>query len=208
MDHPLSKILQAHLDGHGNGVYSICSAHPFVLEASMKQALMDESPVLIESTSNQVDQFGGYTGMDPAQFVEYVRSIAQKLDFPMDRLILGGDHLGPNAWSGEVAEEAMTKAEDLIRAYIAAGFTKIHLDTSMRCADDPGDAFTPFDDAIVAERAARLCTVSEAAFQERSSGPKPLYVIGTEVPIPGGGPRRNWRNCRQPPQKLLVVQLR
>jgi D-tagatose-1,6-bisphosphate aldolase subunit GatZ/KbaZ len=152
----------------------------------MQQALADESPVLIESTSNQVDQFGGYTGMNPAQFVEYVRSIAERLGFPMEQLILGGDHLGPNAWSGEVAKDAMVKAEDLVRAYINAGFTKIHLDTSMRCADDPGDPSTPLNDEIVAGRAARLCAVAEQAFEESASGLEPLYVIGTEVPIPGG----------------------
>ena len=51
------------------GIYSICSAHPWVLGAAMKQALDDGTPLLIESTSNQVDQFGGYTGMKPADFV-------------------------------------------------------------------------------------------------------------------------------------------
>jgi D-tagatose-1,6-bisphosphate aldolase subunit GatZ/KbaZ len=186
MEHPLATILDNHFSVKGTGIYSICSAHPLVLEASMKQALADDSPVLIESTSNQVDQFGGYTGMNPSEFVAFVDRIARSLDFPQEQLILGGDHLGPNAWSSEVASEAMMKAEDLIRAYVAAGFSKIHLDTSMRCADDPGNPTTPFDDEVVAERAARLCAVAEESFLERMGGFSPLYVIGTEVPIPGG----------------------
>jgi D-tagatose-1,6-bisphosphate aldolase subunit GatZ/KbaZ len=186
MEHPMSAILEAHDNKHRTGVYSICSAHPFVLRAAMKQALADNTPVLIESTSNQVDQFGGYTGMNPAQFVGYVHEIAEELGLPPGQLILGGDHLGPNAWSNEVAAEAMLKAEDLIRAYVLAGFRKIHLDKSMRCSDDPGDPFEPFDDEIVAERAAKLCRVAEDVFDKNPEGPAPLYVIGTEVPIPGG----------------------
>jgi len=186
MKHPLTAILETHFNQVRTGVYSICSAHPFVLSAAMLQALADRTPLLIESTSNQVDQFGGYTGMTPVQFVEYVHEIAGEIGFPPGQLILGGDHLGPNAWRDEMAAEAMLKAEDLIRAYVLAGFTKIHLDTSMRCADDPGDPHTPFDDEIVAERAARLCRVAEDVFERSPKASAPLYVIGTEVPIPGG----------------------
>jgi D-tagatose-1,6-bisphosphate aldolase subunit GatZ/KbaZ len=57
--------------------------------------------------------------------------------FPLERLVLGGDHLGPNAWQTLDAATAMQHAEILIAAYAAAGFHKIHLDCSMRCADDP-----------------------------------------------------------------------
>ena len=62
--------------------------------------------VLIEATSNQVDQFGGYTGMRPADFRELVFSIADQQGFPRDRIVLGGDHLGPNRWQEQPAEEA------------------------------------------------------------------------------------------------------
>jgi D-tagatose-1,6-bisphosphate aldolase subunit GatZ/KbaZ len=108
------------------GIYSICSAHPWVLGAAMKQALDDGTPLLIESTSNQVDQFGGYTGMKPADFVRFVYRIADGVGLSRDRLILGGDHLGPNAWRGLAAEEAMQRAEALIDAYVSAGFSKIY----------------------------------------------------------------------------------
>ena len=119
------------------GIYSICSAHPWVLAAAMKQALADDTPLVIESTSNQVDQFGGYTGMKPADFVRFVHTIAGRAGLSRDRLILGGDHLGPNAWRGLPARDAMQRAEALIDAYVAAGFVKIHLDTSMRCGPAP-----------------------------------------------------------------------
>ncbi|MFM0608526.1 D-tagatose-bisphosphate aldolase, class II, non-catalytic subunit [Paraburkholderia sediminicola] len=164
------------------GIYSICSAHPWVLGAAMKQALDDGTPLLIESTSNQVDQFGGYTGMKPADFVRFVHLIADRVGFSRDRLILGGDHLGPNAWRGLSAEEAMQRAEALIDAYVSAGFSKIHLDTSMSCGGDPAR----LSDSVVAERASRLCAVAETAALREGKATKPVYVIGTEVPVPGG----------------------
>jgi len=164
------------------GIYSICSAHPWVLEAAMRQALADEAPLLIESTSNQVDQYGGYTGMTPDDFVDFARAIAERVGFPHEHLILGGDHLGPNAWRHLPADEAMQRAEALIDAYASAGFTKLHLDTSMPCAGEP----ERLSDAVVAARASRLCAVAEAAVKRASLSVSPVYVIGTEVPVPGG----------------------
>ncbi|CAE6757282.1 D-tagatose-bisphosphate aldolase, class II, non-catalytic subunit [Paraburkholderia aspalathi] len=164
------------------GIYSICSAHPWVLGAAMKQALDDDTPLLVESTSNQVDQFGGYTGMKPVDFVRFVHLIADRVGLPRERLILGGDHLGPNAWRSLPAEEAMQRAEALIDAYVAAGFTKIHLDASMSCAGDPEH----LTDDIVAQRASRLCAIGEAAAAREGKSEKPVYIIGTEVPVPGG----------------------
>lgn len=164
------------------GIYSICSAHPWVLEAALRQALDDDTPLLIESTSNQVDQFGGYTGMKPADFVRFVHGIADQAGFARERLILGGDHLGPNAWRALPAEEAMQRADALIDAYVSAGFSKIHLDASMPCGGDP----ERLSDAVVAERASRLCAVGEAAAQRAGFATQPVYVIGTEVPVPGG----------------------
>jgi len=183
----LLDIAAGQKEGKAVGICSVCSANRFVLEAAMLQGKADGKVVLIESTSNQVDQFGGYTGMNPQQFVEYVETIAEEMDFPVEKIILGGDHLGPNAWQNEPADSAMTKARDLIAAYIEAGYTKIHLDTSMRCADDSGDRHTPFDDEIVAERSAKLCKVAEETYSNKQAGsPAPIYIIGTEVPIPGG----------------------
>ena len=183
----LLDIVGSQKQGRAVGICSVCSANRFVIEAAMLQGKVDQRPVLIESTSNQVDQFGGYTGMNPQQFVEYVNQIAEAMDFPKDKIILGGDHLGPNTWQNEPADTAMAKARALIRSYVEAGYTKIHLDTSMRCADDEGGKGSPFDDEIVAERAAELCRTAEKTYSQKPAGPPaPVYIIGTEVPIPGG----------------------
>ena len=69
MNHPIDTILRRHKTGEPVGIYSVCSANRFVLEAAMLQARADDSILLVEATSNQVDQFGGYTGMTPAKFV-------------------------------------------------------------------------------------------------------------------------------------------
>jgi D-tagatose-1,6-bisphosphate aldolase subunit GatZ/KbaZ len=186
-ENSLIEIIRNHKNGRPAGIYSICSANRFVLEAAMKQAKYDNSALLIESTSNQVNQFGGYTGMNPGQFVTYIKSIAVKMDFPLDDIILGGDHLGPNAWQNENASCAMSKAGEMVRDYVLAGFEKIHLDASMRCADDPGNPSSPLTDEVIAGRAADLCLAAEAAYiNNKLTHKAPLYVIGTEVPVPGG----------------------
>lgn len=97
----LKGIVSAQKQGQAIGIPSICSAHPYVIEASLRHALAGDASVLIESVSNQVNQFGGYTGMTPADFVAFVHGIAERVGFPRQRIILGGDHLGPNPWSGE-----------------------------------------------------------------------------------------------------------
>jgi D-tagatose-1,6-bisphosphate aldolase subunit GatZ/KbaZ len=153
----------------------------------MLQAARDESLLLIESTSNQVNQFGGYTGQTPADFATFVYEVATALRFPRDRIVLGGDHLGPHVWRKESSGAAMEKAREMVAAYVRAGFTKIHLDTSMPCADDKVDRARPLPDDIVSARAAELCAAAEEARRGLPSAtPAPLYVIGTEVPIPGG----------------------
>ncbi|MBN1672406.1 MAG: class II D-tagatose-bisphosphate aldolase, non-catalytic subunit [Kiritimatiellae bacterium] len=182
----MEEMVAAQKGGRACGFYSVCSAHRFVLEASVQEALADGTAVLIESTSNQVDQFGGYTGMTPAQFVTYVQGVAGALGLPMNRLVLGGDHLGPNRWQAEPAAAAMSKARDLVRACVRAGYTKIHIDTSMRCADDPGGAHAPLPVETAAARAAQLCRTAEDEHRAAGRSGRLIYVIGTEVPPPGG----------------------
>jgi D-tagatose-1,6-bisphosphate aldolase subunit GatZ/KbaZ len=118
--------------------------------------------------------------MTPAGFRDYVHSLAAAAGFAGDQVILGGDHLGPNPWRSLPAEAAMEKACVMVRDFALAGFAKIHLDASMRCAGDPA----VLSDEEIAERAARLCAVAEDATAHTSS--RPVYIVGTEVPIPGG----------------------
>jgi len=177
-------LIAAQKRGELQGMVSICSAHPYVIQQTLRVYKTLRVSPLIEATCNQVNQFGGYTGMAPKDFVAYIRGIAVENDFPFENIVLGGDHLGPNVWQNEPADSAMDKSEELIRDYVQAGFVKIHLDCSMRLADDPQGALNP---EIIARRAAQLAKVSEAAVGTGLvSAQLPRYVIGTEVPIPGG----------------------
>jgi len=174
-------LVQRHRGGAVLGIYSVCSAHPLVIEAALRQAQATDAIALVEATSNQVNQEGGYTGMRPAAFRDLVHRLADAAGLPRARVLLGGDHLGPNAWTALPAAEAMIKAGVMVAEYVAAGFRKIHLDCSMACGGDP----KALGDELIAARTARLATLTEAAWRE-AGGEPPVYVIGSEVPVPGG----------------------
>ncbi|CAN7420813.1 D-tagatose-bisphosphate aldolase, class II, non-catalytic subunit [Mesorhizobium caraganae] len=179
---PLAGLASARRNGAPYGITSICSAHPVVIQTAIRRAVADkEATLLIEATCNQVNQFGGYTGMTPEVFVAFVLEIAGKEGLDASRILFGGDHLGPNPWRAEPAAQAMDKAETMVSAYVKAGFSKIHLDASMGCAGEP----TALDDETIAIRAARLAKAAETAARAASSA-LPVYIIGTEVPAPGG----------------------
>lgn len=102
----LTEMVEQHKRGNANGIYAVCSAHPLVLEAAIRYAQLHHTPLLIEATSNQVINLGGYTGMTPADFHGFVCKLAESLGFPTSQLILGGDHLGPNRWQNLPARQA------------------------------------------------------------------------------------------------------
>ncbi|HET8825464.1 MAG TPA: class II D-tagatose-bisphosphate aldolase, non-catalytic subunit [Terriglobales bacterium] len=180
----LQAIIRRNRASRLGGEYAVCSAHPQVIAAAAHQAQNDDSFLHVESTSNQVNQFGGYTGQTPEQFASFVREIARRSGLTRDRILLGGDHLGPYPWRDEPAAAAMEKAQSLVRACVLAGYQKIHLDASMTCTDDGKGAL---DERTVADRAATLCQAAETTFRELPPNSPPLlYVVGTEVPTPGG----------------------
>lgn len=174
------NLIKAQKAGSDASVCSMCSANEFVLEAAMEDGRENGLTVLVEATANQVNQYGGYTGMQPSDFMAFARRIACKAGLDEGSLILGGDHLGPLTWQADVEDVAMAKAETLVAQYVSAGFSKIHIDTSMRLADDSTTA--RLSDSVIARRAVRICAAAEAAAGDE----KPVYVIGSEVPIPGG----------------------
>lgn len=54
----MKEILSRHKAGEHTGICSVCSAHPLVIEAALRFDLHTGNKVLIEATSNQVNQFG------------------------------------------------------------------------------------------------------------------------------------------------------
>lgn len=186
--HPLKDIVTLQKQGEAVGIYSCCSANEYVIEAALERAKATNTYCLIESTSNQVDQFGGYTNMTPKDFHHFVEKIADKVGISMKQVILGGDHLGPLTWTSLPEEKAMENAKELIRSYVAAGFTKIHIDTSMKVADD--DPNVRLSDETIARRGSILAKVAQDAYHEllktNPEALQPVYIVGSEVPIPGG----------------------
>lgn len=181
----LDYLTASHHFGLPLGLTSVCSAHPLVIEAALRHGLENNLPVLIEATSNQVNQFGGYTGMRPADFIAFVIGLAGRVGFPRERLLLGGDHLGPLVWAAEPAQAAMEKAKTLVRDYVQAGFTKIHLDCSMPLGGESQPSVE-----VIARRTAELAQIAENTIHANSEAPisniELRYVIGSEVPPAGG----------------------
>ena len=185
---PVRELLRRREQGREKGIYACCSANEYVIRAAVRRARDRDTVVLVEATANQVNQDGGYTGMKPADFRAFLNRLAAEEGMPQARVFCGGDHLGPLTWRNLPEAEAMPRALELVRGYVLAGFSKIHIDTSMRLADDDPSARLP--DETIARRGAELCAAAEDAFAgfraAHPGAPAPVYVIGSEVPIPGG----------------------
>ena len=185
---PVQTLLQGRGRGRQKGIYACCSANEYVVRAAIRRARERNTVVLVEATANQVNQDGGYTGMTPTDFRAFLDRLAAEEGMPRERVFCGGDHLGPLTWRNLPEAEAMPRALTRVRSYVLAGFIKIHIDTSMRLADDDGQSRLP--DEVIARRGAELCAAAEDAFTAYSAAhpgaSAPVYVIGSEVPIPGG----------------------
>lgn len=172
----LRDIIKRNRAGQAVAIPSVCSSQPDVILASLLRAQTLGRPIVIEATSNQVNQDGGYTGMRPVDFMAFVNGIAKDAGVDRDRIQFGGDHLGPQAWRTESPDSAMAKAHALVAGYVQAGFTKIHLDCSEGCADEPAQ----LDDEITSGRSADLARTCANMADDL------MFVVGTEVPPPGG----------------------
>lgn len=187
MKHPLQEMMDKRRQGIKCGIPSYCSANELVIEIVLRHAKELNQPALIEATANQVNQYGGYTGMLPKDFYKLVLDMAAKIDLPEHQVILAGDHLGPLTWQNLPESEAMEKSIELVYQYARAGFTKIHLDTSMKVADDADGLLST---EVIARRGATLYKAAIKGYEElkaeKPDAMRPVFVIGSEVPIPGG----------------------
>lgn len=113
MPHPILKILNERRQGKVVGIPSYCTANRKVIETILRDAAKHGRTVLIEATAKQVDQFGGYTGMKPKNYVRFIEEIAAQTGCDMRQILLGGDHLGPLTFCKEPEAAAMDKAEAL-----------------------------------------------------------------------------------------------
>ena len=77
---------------------SFCTANFDVIESIFYFCNSNKLPCLIECTSNQVNQDGGYTNHSPKKFIKKINNLRKKIKFNHSKLFLGGDHLGPLPW--------------------------------------------------------------------------------------------------------------
>lgn len=187
MKHPLQEMMDKRREGIKCGIPSYCSANELVLLNALRRAKALNNAVLIEATANQVNQYGGYTGMVPKDFYNMVMEMAKEVGIDENQIILAGDHLGPLTWQNLPEAEAMEKSIELVYQYTKAGFTKIHLDTSMKVADDSEGLLST---ETIARRGATLYKAAMKGYAElkteKPDAMRPVFVIGSEVPIPGG----------------------
>ena len=188
MRNVFEELIESRAKDSRHSLYSVCSSNTLVLEATIRRAARTGLPVLVEATANQVNQNGGYTGLHPSDFAAQLDELCRRYGTERDLVIFGGDHLGPYPWRNLQADQAMEAAERLVREFVAAGAKKIHLDASMGLGGD--DSPSP-EAELVANRAVTLCAAAEDEYSRlKAHGehfqPPPVYVIGTEVPVPGG----------------------
>ena len=156
---------------------SFCSSNFDVLKSIMIFAKYQNFPVLIESTSNQVNQYGGYSGLKPFQFEKKIRRLAKFIKLNNKSLMIGGDHLGPLPWKDLDEATAMKNSKKLVKDCLKAKYEKIHIDTAIICRGEK-----KIDRHTVIQRCDEILSVfSKKDFDNV------FLVIGTEVPFAGGG---------------------
>ena len=74
-------MMEQRREGKNCGIPSYCTANPLALEIILKRAKLLHTPVLIEATANQVNQYGGYTGMLPKDFYDMIQKWLMKSVF-------------------------------------------------------------------------------------------------------------------------------
>ena len=154
---------------------SFCTSNFDVLRSVVIFAKLNNLPILIESTSNQVNQFGGYTSLKPHQFYKKINGIATKLNY-RKKLIIGADHLGPLPWKHMGKKKAIENSIKLFKNIVNTGYDKIHIDTGIKIKGDQ----TLFKKMIYDR-----CKIIYNSI-DKNKLRKVFFVFGTEVPIAGG----------------------
>jgi len=156
---------------------SFCTSNLTVLNLLVKFCKKNKLPLLIETTSSQVNQFGGYTNKTPLQFNKILSKLIKKEKFNSKGIFFGGDHLGPLPWKNFDSHKALKNSVKLIDAYLKTNYSKIHIDTSIKCSDDKD-----LSNDIVFQRTKYI--LKNLKFQKKL---KDVYLVfGTEVPLSGG----------------------
>ena len=156
---------------------SLCTSNLDVLKTAIYFCKKKNFPILIESTSSQVNQQGGYSGKKPKDFFYSVNKIAKKINFPKKNLHIGGDHLGPLPWKNLSSKIALHNSIRLINDCLKSNYSKIHIDTSIKCSSDK---------VLTSQEIFLITKTILNKIKKNKKLRKAFLVIGTEVPLSGG----------------------
>ena len=174
----LKKILE------NKALPSFCTANFLVLNTLLIFCKKKKLPALIESTSNQVNQFGGYSKNHPKDFIKKINGFIKSLKINKKSVYFGGDHLGPLPWKNNKSSVALKNSIKLIDLYLKANYQKIHIDTSIQCKDDKLIA-----DKIIFARTEYILK----NLTNKKKLNKIFFVFGTEVPFAGGNDKKKFK---------------
>lgn len=174
----LKKILE------NKGLPSFCTANFLVLKTLLIFCKKNKLPALIESTSNQVNQFGGYSKNQPKDFIKKMHGFIKSFKINKKSIYFGGDHLGPLPWKNNKSSIALKNSIKLIDLYLKANYQKIHIDTSIQCKDDKF-----ITDKIIFARTEYILK----NLTNKKKLNKIFFVFGTEVPFAGGNDKKKFK---------------
>jgi D-tagatose-1,6-bisphosphate aldolase subunit GatZ/KbaZ len=178
----------------------VASVLPDVIAAALRQARDHDMPALIEAPADEVNRFGGSSGLTPDGFAALVRGIAASQNLDRVPLILGAAGLGPLPTAGLGREAALLRAEREVMDFAAAGFTRLQFHgpdaesvarlvaaaeasapaPAALCHALPAD-FVPDGDVTTPETLARALDLHEAAFAGAGLGPAVWRRVRTVV---------------------------
>ncbi len=155
---------------------SFCTSNLDVIRLAILYCKLRNYPILIESTSSQVNQHKGYSGKNPKNFFNSVNNIAKKLKY-QKKLYIGGDHLGPLPWKNKNSKLGIKNSIKLINDCLKSNYSKIHIDTSIKCSDDT---------KLTSEEIFSRTKIILNKIKKNKKLRKIFLIIGTEVPLSGG----------------------
>ncbi|MEM4005636.1 MAG: class II D-tagatose-bisphosphate aldolase, non-catalytic subunit [Desulfurococcaceae archaeon] len=151
----------------------------YVIISGIKAVAELNAPLIFVVSLNQVDIDGGYTGFTPNTFVKYVQELAIREHLDEQIILFQLDHCGPwlkdehilRNYSYNEALEATLKS---LEKFIKAGFTLIHIDTTIDLEKTNYIA----DVELAAKRTVEIISYAENI--ARDLGVKIYYEVGSD----------------------------
>ncbi len=180
LDELVRRITQLRQEGVNITLLAVCPNSVAVLEAAVKVAATNNTPMLFAATLNQVDREGSYTGWTPDEFTAQIEVFTRKYawDGPLYPCL---DHGGPwlkdlHTLAGLSLQETMDEVKQSLVACMKAGYHLLHVDPTVDHTLPPGEAIA------IETVVARTVELIEHTERERARlGLRPIsYEVGTE----------------------------